>query len=165
MPDITIKVRGLEQVKKFISDLPRKVRGLATEAAAEYLIGDDRHGLKHYPSWKRLFRHDVYKDVYFTAKDGHKVYGFSSLRQLRKVAAIMNEKPPSEANRTFAYKNSWNVQGNGVKTVIYGTLPHEKWVDRFSKKIGWRSVSDIISTNYRGAIQAAERAIQKLFPK
>lgn len=43
-------IRGLKEIKDYISALPRKVRGLATRDAAIYLIGNAHRGLQHYPA-------------------------------------------------------------------------------------------------------------------
>jgi|APSaa5957512622_1039677.scaffolds.fasta_scaffold13554_1 hypothetical protein len=34
---------------EFITTLPLRTRGIATEAAAEYLLGNERRGLRYYP--------------------------------------------------------------------------------------------------------------------
>lgn len=46
---ISFKVRNLDRVKAKLDVLPLKVRRIATEEAARYLIGDYSHGLQYYP--------------------------------------------------------------------------------------------------------------------
>lgn len=47
---ISIKMRGLDEISQKITDLPRGVRGIATEEAAKALIGNEREGLQYYPT-------------------------------------------------------------------------------------------------------------------
>jgi hypothetical protein len=167
MPEITVKVRGVEQVKDFIGSLPRNLRGLATKAIADYFIGTGQHGLKRYPPYKHIKRAKAYPDVYFTAKDGHKVYGFSSLAQLRKVAAIMEEKPAGVPHRTGNYQRGWEIINKGVKVQIINDVPYAGFVGGDKKQanlnamVGWRKAMDIISTNWKGAIRHANAEIGK----
>ena len=42
-------VRGLKGVEKKLKDLPYGAKKIVLPAISEYLVGDDRHGLKHYP--------------------------------------------------------------------------------------------------------------------
>jgi len=167
LPEIDVKVRNLAKVKAFISSLPRNVRGIATKAMAEWFLGNSRRGLKRYPPYKHVKRKDAYKDIYFTAKDGHKVYGFSSLEQLHKVAAIMNEKPAGVPHRLGNYQRGWQIINKGVKTEIINNVPYAGFVGgdetqaALNRKVGWRTVSTIISTNIAGAIKHAYAKINE----
>jgi hypothetical protein len=149
MPDISITVRGLPAVKDFIDQLPRNVRGVATEAAAVYFIGDGRRGLKHYPAYKYVTRRSAFGVAFFSAK------------QRRYVMARIREGSidPGAPHRTGNFQRSWHTDGEGARTRIIGTLPHEQWPDRLTEKVGWRAVDDILSTNYKGAIRASQAAV------
>lgn len=46
---VKIQVRGIEKIAAYIKSLPYGVKKVALEAVAEYLLGDDNHGYKHYP--------------------------------------------------------------------------------------------------------------------
>lgn len=169
MADISIKVRGLEQVKKFIDELPRRVRGVAVEEIAKYLIGNGRRGLKRYPPYKYISRKLAYGKV---AKDGAPA-GYFSWEQFRYVMWKIHsgEIDPGAPHRTGNYQRGWQLQKTGAQTKIVNPVPYARYVGgdedqaRLNEKVGWRRVSDIISTNYKGAIQAAERAIEKLLKK
>lgn len=157
MPDITIKVRGLDAVKEFISSLPRRVRGVATEAMAEYFIGNGRHGLKRYPPYKYVTRKAAYGQT------------FQSDKQRRYVMARIREGTidPGAPHRTGNYQRGWQMENSGVKTQIVNAVPYAQYVGgdnqaRLNEKVGWRVWSDIIATNFRGAVQAAERAVGKM---
>lgn len=47
---IKIKPRNINEVSAMISRLPREIRGGATKEAGIYLQGNERRGLKHYPT-------------------------------------------------------------------------------------------------------------------
>lgn len=47
--NINFKMRNLEQVQKKLKNLPNGAKKIVLPAISEYLIGDDRHGLRHYP--------------------------------------------------------------------------------------------------------------------
>lgn len=149
MPEISIKVRGLDAVKEFIDSIPRNVRGVATEAAAEYLISDGRHGLKHYPAYKYVTRRSAFGVAFFSARQRH--YVMARIRE--------GSIDPGAPHRTGEFQRSWHMEGEGAKTRIVGTLPHERWPDRLTERVGWRPVDDIISTNYKGAIRASQTAV------
>lgn len=42
-------MRGREELERMLSELPHGAKQIALPAFSEYLIGDDSHGLKHYP--------------------------------------------------------------------------------------------------------------------
>lgn len=46
---INMKVRNLAGVEKSLKDLPYGAKKVVLPAVSKYLVGDDRHGLKHYP--------------------------------------------------------------------------------------------------------------------
>lgn len=149
MPEITIKVRGVAAVKAFISSLPRGVRGVATEAAAVYFIGDGRRGLKHYPPYKYVTRKSAFGQ------------SFQSEKQRRYVMAAISrgEIDPGVPHRTGNYQRSWVTEDTGARTRIVGELPHEGWPNRLAAKIRWQSVADILAANARGAMRAAQAAV------
>jgi hypothetical protein len=158
MPDIKVKVRNLEQVKKWISALPRKYRGAATKAMAEWFIGTGQRGLKRYPPYKYVSRKSAYGKT------------FVSDKQRRYVMAKIREGriDPGVPHRTGNYQRGWNIQGEGVKIKIVNQVPYAQFVGgdetqaRLNKKVGWRTISVIISTNIKGAIRHAEAAINKI---
>jgi hypothetical protein len=152
---ISVKVRGLGELKDFISTLPRRVRGVATEAAAEYLVGNGQRGLKRYPPYKYITRRQAYGKTFVSDKQRRYV-----------MAAIADGRiDPGAPHRTGAYQRSIEVVGRGAQAVIRGELPHERWTDRLSRKVGWRNWDEIIASNFAGAIQAAERAVDKIIGK
>jgi hypothetical protein len=157
MPEIKIKIRGLEEVKSFIDGLPRNLRGLATKAIAEWLVGSGQRGLKRYPPYKYITRKAAYGKT------------FVSDKQRRYVMARIREGTidPGAPHRTGNYQRGWAVINQGVKVQIVNKVPYAGFVGgdetqaRLNKKVGWRTVSEIIGTNWKGAIQHANAEIGK----
>jgi len=156
---ISIKVLGIEELRKFLADLPRGTMRDGISAATVYLIGDDNHGLKHLVNYKYVSRKAAYGKT------------FVSDRQRRFVMAAIRDGriKPGRDNRTGATANGWKyiTTSNGYQTRIYNQTQGAKFVQsddfqaRQPAKAGHRKVSDVISTNIRGAMQAAERAVDK----
>ena len=44
-----IKEVGIKEINAYIDKLPEGVREVALAAVAEYMLGDDKHGYRHYP--------------------------------------------------------------------------------------------------------------------
>ena len=142
---------------EFISSLPRNTRGLATEAAADYLIGDGRHGLKHYPPYKWVTRRRAYGKTFVSAK------------QRRYVMAMIRAGriDPGAPHRTGIIQRGWRKEGRGAKVKIVNDARGVEWVHddkkqaRLNALVGWRKTSVITQSNEHGSVQAAQRAVDK----
>lgn len=47
-----VKVRNIEEVQTFLKSLPRGTLRVGLDALSTYILGNDQHGLKHYPPKK-----------------------------------------------------------------------------------------------------------------
>ena len=158
MDDIKVTVRNIEEVKDWISALPRKFRGAASKAMAEWFIGNGQRGLKRYPPYKYITRQSAYGKT------------FVSDKQRRYVMARIREGTidPGAPHRTGNYQRGWQAIDQGVKTQIVNNLPYARFVGgdetqaRLNAKVGWRTIGAIISTNIAGAIRHAQAAINKI---
>lgn len=143
----------------FINSTAPGARGAAAEAAGNYLIGDGRHGLKHYPAYKYVRRRQAYGKPFFSA------------RQRKKVMAMIRsgEIDPGAPHRTGRLQRGWVLTGEGAQRIIKNTEPHvlpvmaDEVQSRHERLVGWRMVSDVINSNLNGALQAAERAVIKYY--
>ena len=153
---LKITSKGIPELQRRLKSLASDIKDVATRAVAEYLVGDRTHGLKHYPE----YRHVPYS----------RIGGFVSARQRRYVMARIREGTidPGAPHRTGNYQRGWQAINEGVKTQIVNSVPYAQYVGgdetqaRLNKKVGWRTVSAIISTNVAGAIRHAEAAINKI---
>ena len=155
---IKMSVRGVEKLQAFFKKLPPAARKIAAPEIAIHLIGDDNRGLKHYVGYKYVSRKSAYGQT------------FSSDKQRRYVMAKIRsgEITPGRSNRSDKLKSGWEykLQGGGYGASIFNSVPYAKWVmgdssqARQPAKVGWRTISAIISTNIKSAINRAERKIQ-----
>jgi hypothetical protein len=154
---IKVSVRGVDQLKKFFSELTPAARKAAVKGASEYLIGNDQRGLKHYPSYKYVTRKSAY---------GHT---FSSDKQRRYVMAMIREGriDPGVPHRTGELQGAWGYTGKDTRYTIKNTSPYAQFVmgdnaqSRMHKIIGWRTVSDVIKTNLKGAFRHAQAKVKQ----
>lgn len=49
---IDIRIRGMKETQKYLMTLPYGVKKVVMPAIAEYMLGDDSHGYRHYPPLK-----------------------------------------------------------------------------------------------------------------
>jgi len=157
MPNISIKVRNLEKLQDYFNSLPRNLRGIATKAMAEWFVGNGSRGLKQYPPYKYVTRRSAYGQP------------FVSDKQRRYVMAKIREGSidPGYPHRTGNYQRSWEVKNEATRSRIVNNVPYARYVGgdadqaRLNAKVGWRKVSDIISTNIAGAIRHANSKISE----
>jgi hypothetical protein len=160
---ISFTVRGLEKLKAFLKDLPRGTRIVAVRAFAEYMLGNKDRGLRHEPDWKFVSRADAYGKV-SDAPDG-----YFSWKQFRFVAAETEGFTKIPQDRTHEIANAWTVKekdSNWTSVKIENDANGAGWVfgDNQARQpalVGWRKWRDIISTNTKGALQAAQRAVNE----
>src|SRR5512146_2105128 len=117
---ISFKVNGLREFQGFISSFGKKLAPTAAQAVADYLLGDTRRGLRHYPP-----------------------------------------KTTQKYVRTFTLQRGWHRTGVGLNSRVVNDVPYAPFVPRW-KKYGWRQWADVISSNVKHALAAAEAAIRKL---
>lgn len=155
MPEITVKVRGVEKLQSFFASLPKHLRGIATVAMSEWFIGNGTRGLKRYPPYKYITRKSAYGQTFVS--DKQRRYVMAKIRS--------GEIDPGYPHRTGEYQRGWTTINKGVKTQIVNDVPYAGFVGgddtqaRLNKKVGWRTVSQIISTNIAGAIRHASAKI------
>src|ERR1035437_4720191 len=111
----TVSVRGIDQLKAFLTSLPANLRKLVVPTVAEYLIGDNSHGLRHLVNYKYVSRTSAYGQP------------FVSDKQRRYVMAMIGEGKitPGRSNRTGAMSAGWTygLQGGGYGAKITNSVP------------------------------------------
>lgn len=152
-------IRGVEEVKAYLQTVPRGTVRVGTLAIAEYIVGDQSHGLKHYPPYKHVTR--------------KKAYGksFVSDKQRRFVMAMITEGriDPGAPHRTGKTQRGWKVvsMNNGYKVKVSNKEPGAIWTAddeqqaRLNAMVGWRKMAQVIEDNIAGAIRHANAEISK----
>jgi hypothetical protein len=158
---IRFTIKGLEEVQAWLKDLPFLVRQKAAGWVAEYMIGDDSHGLKHEPAYRPVSRVAAYGVSFFTEKQRR--WFFAALHDGR-----IN---PWQNNRTHKFADSWAAKPTGAggfqltNTAPYaqhlaGTIGNDNRA-RQPAMVGWRWVKDTISSNFAGAIRHAQAKVRE----
>jgi len=153
---INYKVTGVEQVKAYISDLPRGTKAAAMRAIATYIVGNKQHGLKHDVAYKYVSRKRAYPPT-----------GWQSDKQRRYVMwAIKTGKIKiGRAHTPTHYSESWDWKqkdSHWDRTNITGKLPFDRFPSIHNRLGGWRHCMEVISTNIKGAIADGQRAVNDM---
>lgn len=163
---IKITAIGFDELKEWLTTIQRGFKGKATEAFAEYLVGDYTHGLKKYPAYRYVNRAAGFPEA------GGGVYGagWHSDKQRKYVMAMIREGKinPGFVHRTGALQEGWEykVSGSGRYT-IKNEVPYAGYImgdtsqTRMHNLIGWKKVKDVITANWHGAKRYAEAQIRK----
>lgn len=152
---IKISTRGIEELKAYLATLPRGVKITAMSAAAEYLIGDDSHGLKHYPA---RVEHGI-----------DNPYVWESEKQRRKYFATNGFGGGIPYQRTGTLKDAWKytaANSNWTMVKLENATPYAQYVQGDQIQKGhvadrWRHYSNVIASNIRGAIRHAQAAVNE----
>jgi len=153
---ISFKVRGLEEVERFLKALPRGTMRAAIKAFSEYILGNEQHGLRHYVPEKRVTRTQAYGRPFQT--DKQRRWFFANLKSGEL-------KIPYQ--RTGKLRDNWVLQGNEYQKNIKNKLPYAPYVmgiagqSRMSRKIGWKSWIEVVQNNMKGAMRAANQAVAR----
>lgn len=156
---IKVSVRGIDQLKKFFAELTPAARKEAVKGASVYLVGNDQHGLKHYPSYKYVTRKKAYGQT------------FSSDKQRRYVMAMIREGKitPGSPSRDGTLKAGWayKAQGGGYGMSVYNSVPYAHFVmgdagqARQPGMVGWRKLMAVVESNLNGMMKAANEAVNR----
>jgi hypothetical protein len=153
---LKITPRNIDKIHAFLKSVPAGAKQESGRAVAEYLVGDDNHGLKQEPTWKFVSRAQAYGKVSDAPP------GYFSWKQFRFVAAI-TEGFTKAYKRTHDLANSWTAKQVGSAWTITG---EPGWVMGHNQAnqprlVGWRSYVSVIASNMRGAIRAGQQAVDR----
>jgi hypothetical protein len=151
-PVISIKIGGQEAVQRFLETVPRGTIKVAMAAISEYILGDDRHGLRYEPA---RVNHGT----------GNK-YKWNSEKQRRAFFATKGFGGGIPSKRTGKMKEGWRVSVDPYRTTIYNRVRYAQFVvgdnqQRGHKADKWRHVAQIVQDNLHGAFRSARSAVGK----
>lgn len=158
---IKITESGIDELIAWITRIGKEAAHLAAGAVTEYLVGDERHGQRHYPPYVYLGSADegAYKKVYG---------GFISDAQRRYVMAMIKEGQItpgiSSSNRYFG--DAWKIEDKGRYWQAMNDTKHSPYLvgDNNQSKMmamkGWRKVSQNIADNFKGALIHAQAKLR-----
>ena len=149
-------LRGNEEIKKYISTVGRGMKIAAMRAIGEYLLGDDRHGLRHNPARVNHGEGNPYK---WQSEKQRRAYfatdGFGGGIPYQRTGNLANAWTMEEAN------SDWNTV-KLTNSSEYGQYVQGDSIQDGHKADGWRIMADVIKTNIAGAIRAGQQAVDRL---
>jgi len=160
---IKTSISGVNEFIEYIKDLPRGVKVVAMRAITEYVIGNQRRGLKHYPRYKHVTRKAAYGKTFVS--DKQRRYVMAKIRS--------GEITPGYPERTGRYQRGWvqNPKTSDWRRVnVENAVPHAQWLGgsnqaRLNAKVGWRKAVAIVMTNINGAIRDGQKAVDEWIAK
>lgn len=153
------KIRGIEAVQSFIRAVPQGVKKVALEAFSNYVVGNERHGLRHADPYKYVTRKSAYGVSFFTVKQRKWFFWALSTGQI----------DPGSGKRTGESTAAWKVMpiNNGYNYRIENNTTggfytrHDTRQARQLGNVGWRKTMVVLAANYIGGIRAAIIAVNK----
>jgi hypothetical protein len=158
--------RHLDEVQEYLRSLPRGVMKVALLAITEYIIGDDRHGLRHDEPYKYVSRAQAYGRV------SDAPAGYFSWKQFRYVMAKMDsgeidpgtrQHSPTEASKGYMAKET--QRGYTITNPKPGAITRAEAQPRQLALVGWRKMLKVAQDNMAGALRHANTAVNKLLKK
>jgi hypothetical protein len=152
---LKVTTSGSEKLRAFIKSFGNNMRQKVSGWIAEYIIGDDSHGLKHYPAYKHI--------------PWSSVGGWKSAKQRRYVMARIREgsiEPGLSASQNYL-KDAWKFKAAGARYVIDNDVAHGKWLmgpgkqTLHSQRQGWRTTTQVVNSNTAGAIRHARAKVKE----
>lgn len=124
---VSFSVRGIEEVKAMLEEVKHGAKRIAIQAFTDYLIGDDNHGLKHYPPYttqKVRARTFQLKEGWTRSGDEYK-------------PVIRNYVPYAPYVPVRWKKYGWRQWGDVIMSNVEGATRHaQSLVNKFLEK--WR---------------------------
>jgi len=151
---VTIDIRGVEEIQAFLRTVPRGTIRVAIDAIADYLLGNERRGLKHSPPRVQHGPGNPYK--------------WQSEKQRRAYFATDGFGGGILYRRTGKMAESWQKRAtnDGYRMSLKNASSYAQYVQGDRQQTGhaadkWRKVAAIISTNMTGAMRAANQAVER----
>jgi hypothetical protein len=147
---ITAKLRGVEELNKFLKSLPHGTMKAAIAAMAEYMLGDTSHGLRHYPPRVNHGLGNPYK--------------WQSDKQRRAYFASDGFGGGIPSTRTNELRNGWAASQDPYRKTLFNRLPYARYVmggdqQRGHKADKWRTLVKVIEDNIKGGMRSATQAV------
>jgi hypothetical protein len=155
----TITSDTILRVRDWLKALPQNVKQIASEAFAEYVVGDEGHGLKHYPPYKYL--------------PWSKIGGFVSDRQRRYVMARIHDGTitPGVSQSNGYFRDAWTYSAAGSRYVIKNDVSYAQYLVGPGTQAtrpamtGWRKWTQTIEDNAAGGLRHAVAKINEWMKK
>jgi hypothetical protein len=148
-------LRGNERIAQFLSIVARGAKITAMRAIAEYLLGDERHGLRYSPP---RVNHNESNPYRWTSEKQRRAYfatdGFGGGIPYQRTGNLAEAWTMEEANSDW---NTVKLTNNSE----YGQYVQGDEQQVGHKADGWRLIATIIRDNINGAIRAGQQAVDR----
>jgi hypothetical protein len=151
---IKLEVRNLDKVNAFLKSLPRGTMRAAIEAFTEYMLGNERRGLRYNPPRVQHGPGNPYQ--------------WQSEKQRRAYFATNGFGGGIPYKRTGNLSAGWQARytSGGYQSKIINTTPYAQYVQGDRQQMGhfadkWRHAYKVMADNFAGAMQAARQAVNK----
>jgi hypothetical protein len=151
-PIISYKIRGVEALEAFLKVLPRGTMKVAIAAMSEYMLGDDTHGLRHYPPRRTHGKGNPYR--------------WQSEKQRRAFFATKGFGGGIPSRRSGELSRGWQASVDPYRKTLFNRVPYAKYTmgDRQQKghtTDGWRKLGKVIADNMKGGMLRARQAVKR----
>jgi len=152
----SFRIRGVQELQAFLKKLPRGSLRVGLRAFSEYVLGNERHGLRHTEPYKYVTRKSAYGITFFTEKQRRWFWANGGPDMIGN-------------NRTGESAKAWTLveKQGGYQISLYNPTRaayytrNDKGQARQPAKVGWRKVSAVVAANQAGALRAAGAAVKK----
>ena len=152
-------VRNLEEVQKFLKELPRGSLRTGLKAFTEYVLGNSTRGLRHYEPYKFVTRKRAYGMTFFT--DKQRRYVMAKIRSGEMKVGTNQRTGNTAAAWTMQEKNNGYAYSLVNNTAGAYYTRDDSGQARQPALVGWRKVSKVVADNMRGAIRHALAEVKK----
>lgn len=149
-------IRNIEKVQAFLKTVPRGGMKIAIIAVVEYIIGDDRHGLKHDDPYGQTTRQAVYGRSFESPEQ--QAYVMSRIKS-GEIKTGQRQHVPTDASKGYGYKST----NDGYGATIENEKPSAYWSREWGGWKNWRSVIEVVNSNIKGAMRSATSKVNQYF--
>ena len=162
--NIKYKVVNAKEVAEWVKSLPDGIKAAAMRTISDYIVGDKNHGLRHDVAYKYVSRKRAYGKV------SDAPAGYFSWKQFRYVMAklasgemkIGRKHDPTHMGKSWKWEQ---LNSQWDRTKIMGKLPFDRFPSRQNRLVGWRHYLDVVKSNMKGAMKAAQRKVDEFIAK
>ena len=144
--------RNIKEINAYLKTVPRGVKRVAGKAIAEYIVGNEQHGLKHDDPYKQTTRRRVYGQQW--ESDKQRKYVMAKIRS-GEIVLGQRARKPTTASGGYAVKETRDGYA------ITNPLPSAFWSRVWAKWPRWKHYNKVIDDNMKGAMRAANREVDK----
>ena len=169
---IGVDISGIKEVQAVLAKVPPIVQDAVVDGVSVYL---KRVFQKYPPENHSIRRKQAYPEAYaiHTNKDGSitRIQGYFSWRQYKKVMALLRDGQVPYTRRKPGMSNKWQIIGKGRQSILANETQAAVYTmgdgtqARFSKLVGWRTISDIVEERIKQIERVANDSARKALKK